>query len=197
MYLTRYTCIYICTIPSQGWWWCLHLNLNSNCTEHHGHPGLLAKHSGHIELSKACAQSLFQWISYAKKGKVFNAGMAHSEEVKEVFSASTTCIIHSSIHPFAIPDNMVTGHEVIMHNVSHFYYDQARQWMMNHSGGRIVALDQGMTQWGGWKVNQMPMKVKRTSSTTGLLQFVWEFHGIVMTCLLLFEVCSLMRLDNN
>ena len=87
-------------------------------------PGLLAKHGGHIELTKSWAKSLFQQMGYVKR-KGSNAGkvtVADFQEVKEVF-------MHD-IQPGMIFNWDQTG----------INYVSTGQWTMHQSGDKVVPI---------------------------------------------------------
>ena len=96
-------------------------------------PGLLAKHGGHIELSKSWVQSLFHRMGYVKR-KGSNAGkvtIGHFEEVKQIFLADITAVAFMNDIP---PQLILNWDQTAIH------YVPTGQWTMHKAGEKIVPI---------------------------------------------------------
>ena len=96
-------------------------------------PGILAKHGGHLKITKSWAKFLFHRMGFVKR-KGSNAGkvtVAHLGEMKEVFLADISAeVLMNGINP----EMVFNWDQTAIHYVS------TGQWTMHQSGEKIVAI---------------------------------------------------------
>ena len=96
-------------------------------------PGLLAKHGGHIEITKSWVQSLFQRMGYVKR-KGSNAGkvtVTHFEEAKEIFLVD----IVAEVIMNDIPSQLIFNWDQTA-----IHYVSTGQWTMHKAGEKIIPI---------------------------------------------------------